>query len=98
MTHLVDRSPLFCDVALAKRIERVETQLIAEASDAARRHRPDATGFVIPAAGGVASFAEADSPLNKVAGLGFAGVPAPGRPRPDRTGLRRPRRPGTGRG
>ena len=77
MTHLVDRSPLFCDVALAKRIERVETQLIAEANDAARRRRPDATGFVMPVAGGVASFAETDSPLNKVVGLGFAGVPAP---------------------
>ncbi len=33
--------------------------------------------FVMPAAGGVASFAETDSPLNKVVGLGFAGVPAP---------------------
>jgi hypothetical protein len=32
-------------------------------------------GFVIPVAGGVASFAEEGSPLNKVAGLGFGGVP-----------------------
>jgi GNAT superfamily N-acetyltransferase len=32
-------------------------------------------GFVIPVAGGVASFAEAGSPFNKVAGLGFTGVP-----------------------
>ena len=30
---------------------------------------------MIPMAGGVASYAEADSPYNKVAGLGFAGVP-----------------------
>src|SRR5215471_17441649 len=34
-------------------------------------------GFVIPVCGGVASFAEQGSPFNKVAGLGFAGVPGP---------------------
>src|SRR6266699_3662144 len=70
----VGRLPLFCDTALAGRIERVEAQLIAKASEAARR-RADARGFVIPIAGGVASFAEEDSPFNKVAGLGFGGVP-----------------------
>jgi hypothetical protein len=31
---------------------------------------------VIPFAGGVASFAEEGSPFNKVAGLGFGGVPS----------------------
>jgi len=71
-----DRSPLFCDTALAERIERVEAQLIAKASEAARRRRADTAGFVIPVAGGVASFAEEGAPLNKVAGLGFAGVPS----------------------
>ena len=71
-----DRSPLFCDTALAERIERVEAQLIAEASEAARRRRADTAGFVIPIAGGVASFAEQGSPFNKVAGLGFGGVPS----------------------
>jgi GNAT superfamily N-acetyltransferase len=69
------RLPLFCDTALAERIERVEAQLIAKCSDAARRRRADTTGFVIPIAGGVASFAAEDSPFNKVAGLGFEGVP-----------------------
>ncbi|MDX6337920.1 MAG: hypothetical protein QOG05_5260 [Streptosporangiaceae bacterium] len=68
--------PLFCDTALAQRIERVEAQLIAKASEAARR-RSDRGGFVIPVAGGVASFAEEGSPFNKVAGLGFGGVPGP---------------------
>jgi ribosomal protein S18 acetylase RimI-like enzyme len=71
-----DRSPLFCDTALAERIERVETQLVAGAAEAAHRRTVDAPGFVIPIAGGVASFAEADSPFNKVAGLGFDGVPS----------------------
>jgi ribosomal protein S18 acetylase RimI-like enzyme len=70
------RSPLFCDTALAERIERLEAQLIATASGAARRRCADAAGFVIPIGGGVASFAEPGSPFNKVAGLGFAGVPS----------------------
>ena len=69
------RRPLFCDTALAERIERAEAQLIAEAGAAARRRRADAAGFVIPVCGGVAIFAEAGSPFNKVAGLGFGGVP-----------------------
>jgi GNAT superfamily N-acetyltransferase len=71
---------MFCDVALAARIERAEAQFIAACSEAAagrlgrfgRR-----AGFVLPIAGGVASYAEADSPLNKVAGLGLAGRPDP---------------------
>jgi ribosomal protein S18 acetylase RimI-like enzyme len=66
--------PLFCDTALAGRIERVEAQLIAQSSEAARR-RSGVAGFVIPIAGGVASFAGEGSPFNKVAGLGFAGLP-----------------------
>ena len=69
------RLPLFCGTALAGRIERVEAQLIAAASEAARRRRADTAGFVIPIAGGVASFAEESSPFNKVAGLGFGSVP-----------------------
>jgi GNAT superfamily N-acetyltransferase len=70
------RVPLFCDTALAGRIERVEAQLIARCSEAARR-RAGTAGFVIPVAGGVASFAGPGSPYSKVAGLGFGGVPDP---------------------
>jgi GNAT superfamily N-acetyltransferase len=69
------RLPLFCDAAMAQRIEQAEAQLIVKASEAARRRRADDVGFVIPIAGGVAGFAEAGSPFNKVAGLGFGGVP-----------------------
>jgi ribosomal protein S18 acetylase RimI-like enzyme len=68
-----DRSPLFCDTALAGRIERAEAELVTKGSEAASRR--GAGGFVIPIAGAVASYAEQDSPLNKVAGLGFGGVP-----------------------
>jgi hypothetical protein len=71
-----DRTPLFCDTGLAERVERVETQLIAEASRAARRRQGGSDGFVIPIAGAVATFAEPGSPFNKVAGLGFAGAPS----------------------
>jgi GNAT superfamily N-acetyltransferase len=68
---------MFCDVALAARIERAEAELISAASEAARQRGADPAGFVIPVSGGVASFADQGSPFNKVAGLGFGGVPAP---------------------
>jgi len=68
------RVPLFCGTELAGRIERVEAQFIAQSGEAARR-RAGTAGFVIPVAGGVASFAAEGSPFNKVAGLGFGGVP-----------------------
>src|SRR5260370_26825371 len=68
--------PLFCDTALAERIERADAQMVAEASEAARRRGADPAGFVIPLAGGLASYAEPGSPFNKVAGLGFGGVPS----------------------
>jgi GNAT superfamily N-acetyltransferase len=64
----------FCSVELAQRIERVEAQLITAATEAAGR-RTGATPFVIPIAGGAACYAEAGSPMNKVVGLGFGGVP-----------------------
>jgi ribosomal protein S18 acetylase RimI-like enzyme len=67
---------LFCSTALAERIERVEAQLIAAATEAAGRRRASTDPFVIPIAGGVACFAEDGSPFNKVAGLGFGGVPS----------------------
>ena len=72
------RLPLFCDTALAERIERAEAEFIAKASEAAGRRAgaAGAAGFVIPIRGGVASFAAEGSPFNKVAGLGFDGVPS----------------------
>src|SRR5436190_18353952 len=56
---------LFCDTALAARIERAEADVMAAVAP-----------FAVPIAGGVATFVEPGSPFNKVAGLGFAGVPA----------------------
>ena len=71
------RSPLFCDTALARRIERAEAALIADTSRATQA-RTGVEGFLIPLAGGLASFAEPESPFNKVVGLGFDGVPSAG--------------------
>lgn len=61
---------MFCDVQLAARIERAERDLVAAigANVAAR------VGDVLsmPIGGGLASFSEPGSPMNKVVGLGFA--------------------------
>ena len=66
---------MFCSTAIAQRVERAEAGLIAASTEAARRRGGEPSGFVIPVAGGAACFAEADSPFNKVVGLGFGGVP-----------------------
>ncbi|SEH48981.1 Acetyltransferase (GNAT) domain-containing protein [Mycolicibacterium rutilum] len=66
--------PLFASTALAERIEHVEAQLISAATEAAGRRTGDST-LVLPVAGGAACLADAGSPMNKVVGLGFGGVP-----------------------
>jgi GNAT superfamily N-acetyltransferase len=66
----VNADRLFCDTALAERIERAEAELIAACGAAAH-------GALVHAiAGGVACCVEPDSPFTKVAGLGFDGVPS----------------------
>lgn len=69
-----DAMLLFGSTPLAERIERVETQLITAATEAARRRGADA--FVTPVAGGAACYAGDGSPMNKVVGLGFGGEPS----------------------
>jgi len=64
---------LFCDTSLAARIERAETELIAAANTAAQGRAVHT--FQLFLGGGLASFAGAGSPYNKVVGLGFDGVP-----------------------
>jgi GNAT superfamily N-acetyltransferase len=70
-----DAAPLFGSTALAERIEGVETQMITAATEAARQ-RTGAAAFVFPLAGGAACYADDGSPMNKVVGLGFGGVPS----------------------
>lgn len=63
---------MFCSVQLASRIERAECGLLSDAAGAVRRKR-DADVLIMPIASGVATYTGEDSPLNKVAGLGFDG-------------------------
>jgi ribosomal protein S18 acetylase RimI-like enzyme len=64
--------PLFCDQALAQRIERAERRMLVDVCANVRRRLADA--YCAPVGGGVAVLTEAGSPLNKVAALGFASL------------------------
>ena len=72
MPGVID-APLFCGTDLARRIEAAEAELIVAATKAARRR--GAPGLALPVGGGYGCFAEDGSPMNKVVGLGFDGVP-----------------------
>ncbi|MGW6120067.1 GNAT family N-acetyltransferase [Nocardia sp. NPDC055165] len=68
---------MFCDTGMAGRIERMETEAIAGGVNAGLRRATTTTGgFTQEIAGGAACFAGPNSPLNKVVGVGFAGVPS----------------------
>jgi GNAT superfamily N-acetyltransferase len=64
---------LFCDIALARRIEGGECRLVCDIGQVLLDGGRDA--FVVPLTGGAAVFGGADSPFNKLVGLGFDGVP-----------------------
>ncbi len=61
---------MFCDQELAARIEAAEVDLLAAATMHVRWRVPDV--FMTRIGGGLVACTEAGSPLNKVAGLGFA--------------------------
>lgn len=62
---------LFASVDLAARVEAAECALLTACVAASARRRGEV--LARPLAGGLASFVAAGSPLNKIAGLGFAG-------------------------
>ena len=64
---------LFGSQALAARIERAECGLLTGGVAAAQARDPHGGFLAQPIAGGVATWCGPDSPLNKVAGLGFGG-------------------------
>ena len=66
---------MFATGSLARRIERAEASLIAEGAQAAARRTAGARAFATRLGGGTAAYTEPDAPFNKVAGLGFEGVP-----------------------
>ena len=72
---LVKEGNLFVTASLARRIERAEASLVEEGSTAAAARADDSGVFVHRLNGGVAAFTDDGSPFNKVAGLGFDGVP-----------------------
>jgi ribosomal protein S18 acetylase RimI-like enzyme len=72
MTTTSRRLPLFGSVELAARIEAAEARFMEDGAAVVRARLP---ALAIPIAGGVATWAGEGSPLNKVAGLGFRGLP-----------------------
>lgn len=66
---------MFATGSLAKRIEHAEAGLILEAAQACARRVPADRMVVREACGGVGVYVEPGAPFNKVAGLGFDGVP-----------------------
>jgi len=67
---------VFASIELARRIEAAEGGWIEEGTAAiARRVGADAA-FCLAIGGGIAAYSGKDSPLTKVVGLGFEGVPA----------------------
>jgi GNAT superfamily N-acetyltransferase len=64
---------VFCSTELAARIERAECSMLAQSVAAVMRRRPAERAVCLPLSGGVASYAGPGSPLDKLAGLGFAG-------------------------
>jgi ribosomal protein S18 acetylase RimI-like enzyme len=68
-------SGVFATATLARRLERAEAGLIEDGARAAAQRLGGARVLIVPLAGGVAVFTEPGSPFNKVAGLGFEGVP-----------------------
>lgn len=68
-------APLFAGTDLVARLEREEAALVRAGTEAARIRRPQAGCLIVPLAGGLAAWAGEASPLNKIAGLGFEGLP-----------------------
>lgn len=67
---------MFATASLARRIERAEAGLILEAVRSAARRVPPDQVVLRELHGGVAAYVEPAAPFNKVAGLGFEGVPS----------------------
>jgi GNAT superfamily N-acetyltransferase len=67
---------MFASVTLAARIDRAEARLSASLGEAVIATQPDAGAFVEEIDGGVAVYTGPASPMNKMIGVGFDGVPA----------------------
>jgi GNAT superfamily N-acetyltransferase len=73
--HSTSTPGIFVTASLARRIEHAEATLIEDGARAAMQRLEREQVLLRHLAGGVVAFTEAGSPFNKVAGLGFDGVP-----------------------
>jgi GNAT superfamily N-acetyltransferase len=62
---------MFATGALARRIEAAESSLVSDVTVGVGRRRGASSVYVQPIGGGTAVFAGPESPINKIAGLGF---------------------------
>jgi len=62
---------LFATGALARRIEAAEASLVADVATSVGRRRGESSVYIKAIGGGMAVFSGPDSPVNKLAGLGF---------------------------
>jgi ribosomal protein S18 acetylase RimI-like enzyme len=67
---------LFADLALARRIDLAEGALCIDVAEATQKRDRASGAFARPLAGGIAVFTGADSPVTKVIGVGFEGIPS----------------------
>ena len=65
--------PLHADLALARRLERVDALHLADYARGFARLFPDSGAEVLEVAGGLASFSRADIPINRATALGLEG-------------------------
>jgi hypothetical protein len=68
----------FASTELARRVEAAERAWIEECTAAIARRAGSESAFSLALGGGVAAFSGTDSPLTKVAGMGFEGMPESG--------------------
>jgi len=66
---------IFVSNELAARIESAETELLHDIIQGSQQRRPDLDAWSERIAGGCAGYAGPGVPVNKIAGIGFAGVP-----------------------
>ncbi|MEM7202381.1 MAG: GNAT family N-acetyltransferase [Planctomycetota bacterium] len=70
----------FTDMELARRIERADCRLLEDTVTALASRSPDRGAQTLPVGTGVAVYTTPGSPLNRIAGLGFAAAAAEGEP------------------
>jgi len=70
---------VFVGVELARKIEGAEARLSADIAESVQVRRPGSRALIEAVAGGVAVFTGPSSPINKMIGVGFEGLPEPAR-------------------